>query len=363
MFERFADSAISVLQSARQECLALKGEQICPEHILIALTDQSADITSRVLSSMGIDGAGIKLEISRSASTSASESGRRLTEETLVEPWDEPRLSDDAIASIRRAADYCLFFGYDYVLAEHLLMGLIELPESVAVKILEELGANLTFLRRQLMYLMAEDACFHQAAPSLQTALVNGFKYLVSSHFEATEALSALSARAGTKLHNLPSRSHIVQMVCVGYMPEFLAVQVAFQRYLLEETLKLLGERTGTLDQEVTATLVSSAAQHLRAEVQSTVEHIWTNEYRLFDQMLDDAEHDLIGSVIEDLWWAQGEEIALHDLFDAALDDHRRKQILSLQKRRLEISQRISRLKARLTETIHQCFVRRSVSA
>jgi len=79
--------------------------------------------------------------------------------------------------------------------------------------------------------------------------------------------------------------------------------------------------------------------------------------------MLDEGEHDLIGSVIEELWWAQGEEIALHDLFDAALDDHRRKQILSLQKRRLEISQRIARLRARLSETIHQCFTRRSIPA
>lgn len=44
--------------------------------------------------------------------------------------------------------------------------------------------------------------------------------------------------------------------------------------------------------------------------------------------MLDEAEHDLIGSVVEDLWWAQGEEIALNDLFADALDDHRRKHLL-----------------------------------
>jgi len=361
MFERFADSAISVLQSAREECLALKGEQIRPEHILIALTDEAADITARVLANMGIDGPGIRAEVTRSAEPTVGEPARRMAEEQPAEPWDEPKLSEEAIASIRRAADYCLYFGYDYVLPEHLLMGLTELP--VGVKVLEEMGANLTFLRRQLMYLMAEDACFHQAAPSLKTALVNGLKYLISSHLEATTSLLSLAQRTNTQLHHLPSRSHIVHMVCVGYMPEFLAVQVAFQRYLLEETLKLLAERTGTLDQEVAASLVSSGAQHLRAEVQSTLEYVWTNEYRLFDQMLDEAEHDLIGSVIEDLWWAQGEEIALHDLFDAALDDHRRKQVLSLQKRRLEISQRIARLRARLAETIQQCFTRRQIPA
>src|SRR5262249_8245251 len=174
MFERFADSAISVLQSAREECLALKGEQIRPEHILIALTDEAADITARVLANMGIDGPGIRAEVTRSAEPTVGEPARRMAEEQPAEPWDGPTLSEEAIASIRRAADYCLYFGYDYVLPEHLLMGLTELP--VGVKVLEEMGANLTYLRRQLMYLMAEDACFHQAAPSLKTALVNGLK-------------------------------------------------------------------------------------------------------------------------------------------------------------------------------------------
>src|SRR5207245_2606933 len=132
---------------------------------------------------------------------------------------------------------------------------------------------------------------------------------------------------------------------------------------LLQETLKILAERTGQLDQELTATLVSNGAQHLRDEVRGTIECLWSHEYRLFDQMLDEGEHDLIGSVIEDLWWAQSEEIALHDLFDAALDDHRRTHVLSLQKRRIELSQRMTKLRTRLAETIQQCFVRRSISA
>src|SRR5205823_6814595 len=107
----------------------------------------------------------------------------------------------------------------------------------------------------------------------------------------------------------------------------------------------------------------SNSSKKLQSEVRATIEHIWSREYRMFDEMLDEAEHDLIGTVIEDLWWAQSEEIALHDLFDAALDDHRRKQLLSLQKRRIEITQRITKLRSRLGETISQCFVKRSISA
>lgn len=97
--------------------------------------------------------------------------------------------------------------------------------------------------------------------------------------------------------------------------------------------------------------------------MRNAIEFMLSSEYRLFSQMLDDAEHDLIGSVIEDLWWAQGEEIALNELFSEALDDHRRKHLLSLQERRLEITSRLSKLRDSLDETIRQCFVKRSATA
>ena len=78
--------------------------------------------------------------------------------------------------------------------------------------------------------------------------------------------------------------------------------------------------------------------------------------------MMDEAEYDEIGSVIEDLWWTQGEEIALHELFIEAMDDHRKQQMLGLQKRRIEITHRLAELKVKLTETVKDCFEKRSVS-
>ena len=94
-----------------------------------------------------------------------------------------------------------------------------------------------------------------------------------------------------------------------------------------------------------------------------TIEHIWCNQYRLQTRLLDEAEHDLIGSVIEDLWWTQSEEIALHTSYEEALADHRRKEIFGLQKRRIELSQRLTKLRYRLEDTVRQCFVKHSISA
>ena len=115
------------------------------------------------------------------------------------------------------------------------------------------------------------------------------------------------------------------------------------------------------MGQELTASVISKAAQNIREEVRSAFEYMLSNEYRLFNQMMDEAEYDEIGAVIEELWWTQGEEIALHKLFIEALDDHRRQQMLGLQKRRIEISDRLGRLKGKLNDTVRACFERRSV--
>jgi len=272
-------------------------------------------------------------------------------------------LTRTAQKAVRLAAEHCRNFGQEQIEPEHLLMGIADLHEAAAIKILEELGVNMPFLWRQIMTLMARQYCSQQSVPSVKFALMNGVKELVSINEEAVRTLSRLAQKSRASLKRLPSRSEVVQMVLLGYLPDFLATQVTFQRYLLQESMSILELRSGPLDQELTATIVSNAAQNLRLEVRATIEHLWSHEYRMLDQILDEAEHDLIGSELEDLWWAQSEEMALHEMFDAALDDHRRKHVLSLQKGRIEITQRIIKLRARLSETIQQCLLKRSIPA
>ena len=124
--------------------------------------------------------------------------------------------------------------------------------------------------------------------------------------------------------------------------------------------MNLLRKRCGNLDPEFAASTVSTSAQNIRSEVRQTVEYVWSHEFRLMSKLPDDADYDLIGSVIEDLWWTHSEEIALNQVFGEALDDHRRQQMLNLQKRRLEIEERYVKLRLRLTDTIRQCFLKRT---
>src|SRR5262249_51526275 len=159
----------------------------------------------------------------------------------------------------------------------------------------------------------------------------------ISHNLQSADSLKKLAQKADGKpnapKNGVPDDNQIVHMALVSYIPDFLYAQVAYQRYLLQQSIHRLMERTGPLDQELSASIISSAAQNLRREVRETIEYLWSHEYRIFTQVLDDAEHDLIGSVIEDLWWTESEELALEELFDKAMEDHRRKQVLSLQKR------------------------------
>lgn len=379
VFERSSDSLLQVMQLALDECINLEHGYICTDHIIAALTSDYAGIAAEALGSMKIDEEAVRKELEEKVKSKMESelpfSGRPdlssgLPSVTLPvvahsasgDTRKAYGMSDLTVQSLHRAYEYALFLGLNYINPEHLLLGIMDLKECIAVRTIVDLGGNVDFLRKQIMMLMAKNLSSDSTLPGLKDAVVNGLRELIDKHYRAISTLQALSVRSRHALGSLPPRSEIVHMVCTGYVPDFLINQMAFRRYLLEETLNQLNCRVGGLDKELSASIISAAAQSLRMEVRNSIEFMLANEYRLFSQMLDDAEHDLIGSVIEDLWWAQGEEIALNELFSEALDDHRRKHLLSLQERRLEINARLSKLREKLDETIRHCFVKRAAT-
>ncbi len=374
VFERAGESLLSVVQHAMAECLNMNHAYVCTEHLLVALASDSDSMSSFALSTMKMTEENTRAEVERlfkdhpesellySDRPDVVESG---FSNPVVTPQAGDRpigFSDLTVQALTRAFDYSLFFGDNDIEPVHLLLGLIDLPDATALKVFEDMGANLTFLRREILIIMAAERGLEGELPGLREATISGMRELIDRLYGSVRSLSNLSLRSRLPISYLPSRLEIVHRVCVAYFADFLWTQVAFKRYLLEETLNLLHQRTGPLDSELTASIISHAAQNLREEVRSAFEYMLSNEYRLFDKMMDEAEYDEIGTVIEELWWTQGEEIALHKLFAEALDDHRRQQMLGLQKRRIEIAERLSRIKVRLDDTVRQCFDKRSVS-
>jgi hypothetical protein len=354
MFEKFDEAAMDVVASSRHECMRLNSQEVKPEHILLALTRDPSNIAARALGTMNINSENMQKEVERSVNAKKGD------QEPGFVSYDSITLSENLRQVFERANDYRLYFGRDRVGSEHLLLGIADLQDDESIKVLEELGANLTFLRRQVLNFAAKLDCLSPYAPQARPTVIMGVTEIISEHMENMDSLQRLATATKMRAVSVPDRSEVVLMVFLAYLPEFLVTQTAYQRYLLEETLTLLQLRTGNLDKETVATMVSASAQNLRSEVRSIIEHLWTQEYRMLSHMPDEAEHETIGSIIEDLWWTYSEEIALHEVFDEALDDYRRKQVLNVQKRKLELSQRLTKLEQRLDETLKQCFLKRT---
>lgn len=365
---------LHIVNDALNECDRLKNRWVCSEHLLLAIMKDSQTAQNPGLSalhSMNVTQLAAEKEIAERLSREGeTESSGNVASHILADLFAEttgisrPRqdlqtkalFSETVISAFEKAQEYAVFLGDNEIASQHLILSLLDLPESGALKIFEELGVNLTFLRRQVFRMVARDAHRRSDLPDCKTLLCSGLVVFVDKYQSKLDALNRLCMRSALSPLSAITRSHLVHMVCLTFLSDLLCAQVTFQRYLLEETLRSLNHRVGAIDKELVATLVSTAAQNLRLNARNAIETLWCNESRLLCHMLDEAEHDLIGSIIEDLWWAESEEIAMRDLFEQAIDDHRRKHLLDLQKRRLELAQRLGKLKERLQETIKQCF-------
>lgn len=368
MFENLSESARTIVRRAQDLALNLKSKRTGTEHLLLALVSDDEGVARPALAAMGLSYDNVRREVEKIIAREKVEAAGKVIGSPEIQPRldvasEKPEFDPGFKQAMRLAGEYSLYFGHCAVESEHLLFGLTSLDEGSASAIIEELGGNQTFLRRQVMKLMAGRHDSRDSVRTVRPCLTAGIKSLVYAFLEASSSLERLGLRCRDRIDRLPRKDKVVPLVLIGYLSDFLIVQVPFQRYLLQENLRRLQAQSGPLTQEEKATIVANGAQFLRQEVRYTIEHLWSDEFQLADQVLDEGEHDLIGSDIEDLWWAHSEELALDELFEEALDDHRRKHVLSLQQKRNEIASRISKSNRQIAETVRQCFVKRSLSA
>lgn len=360
MFDKLGDGAADVLYSAYGIARRFKTEQVACEHILAAIEMDNESLASEALVQMNINADSLLAEIERTVLAGKKKDIAPAQFEVCDMDIEEIKFAFPSKIMLKRAREIRSFFGHKHVEPEHILLAILDTKEETCMKILEELGANTTFLKSLLIGSMAKRDSLNPDIAGLQKSVIDGLDELVDERINVLDDIERLSAMTDVPMSNLPQKAEVAHLVFTAYMADFLLAQIAYQRHLLEETLNLLRKRCGNLDPEFVASTVSSSAQNIRTEVRQTVEYVWSHEFRLMSKLPDEADYDLIGSVIEDLWWTHSEEIALNQVFGNALDDHRREQMLNLQKRRLEIEERYVKLRLRLTDTIRQCFMKRT---
>ena len=130
MVERFTEKAIKVIMLAREEARRLGHNFVGTEQILLGLVGEGTGVAAKTLKSMGVNLKDARVEvekiIGRGSGFVAVEIPFTPRAKRVLElSWDEARQ-----------------LGHNYIGTEHLLLGLIREPGSVALDVLATMGVK-----------------------------------------------------------------------------------------------------------------------------------------------------------------------------------------------------------------------------
>jgi ATP-dependent Clp protease ATP-binding subunit ClpC len=145
MFERFTDRARRVVVQAQAEAKALDHNYIGSEHLLLAVTHESiGGLAAKVLDSLGI----------------GRDTVRQRVEEAVERGSQSPSghipFTPEAKKALESSLREAVALGHQYIGTEHLLIGLMRNGDSVAGRVLADLGADLGEARKEVLRLLDE---------------------------------------------------------------------------------------------------------------------------------------------------------------------------------------------------------------
>ena len=132
MFERFTEKPIKAIMLAQEEARRLGHNFVGTEQILLGLIEEGTGVAAKVLKSMGVSLKDARIEVEKII-------GRGSGDVEAEIPFT-PRAKRVLEFSLEEAQQ----LGHNYIGTEHLLLGLIREGEGVAVRVLENLGVDLS---------------------------------------------------------------------------------------------------------------------------------------------------------------------------------------------------------------------------
>jgi hypothetical protein len=142
-FERFTIRARSVLRQSEREAHRLGHGFVGTEHILLALFEVPESLALKVLDGFGI------------AKPMVDQKVVALIERAAATEEGKLPFTPRANAVLQTAAEEALQLGHNYIGTEHLLLGLFADEDSVAAKVLDDLGARQSTVRDRTLELLA----------------------------------------------------------------------------------------------------------------------------------------------------------------------------------------------------------------
>ena len=147
MPERFTERARQVMALANQEAHRLHHAYLGSEHILLGIIREGNGIAVSVLENLEVDRAAL----------------RRQIEQALVGGTDQANIAKlpntpEARKVTERAVAEARQLHHNYVGTEHLLLGLLLESETLAARVLTQLGADLPAVRQAMVNLIGPEA-------------------------------------------------------------------------------------------------------------------------------------------------------------------------------------------------------------
>ncbi|MFZ2095974.1 MAG: ATP-dependent Clp protease ATP-binding subunit [Anaerolineales bacterium] len=159
--ERFTQRARRVLSLAHQEAERMRQNYIGTEHLLLGLMKEEGGVASRVLRELGLDAMRMEEVIIR-----ITGSGQYTTAKLDLSPGVQ-RALENAVEEARK-------MGHHYIGTEHLLLGLVQLGEGVALDVLRKMGVSAEQVRRQTRRVLDESSRTSPAESSSRRAIGAG---------------------------------------------------------------------------------------------------------------------------------------------------------------------------------------------
>lgn len=124
---RFTERASGAIAAARDAAASLGHSYIGTEHLLLGIAAETEGLGARLLSGQGLDMASLTRLVAAEMGSGAPGA-------------PEQGLTSNAAAAIERAAEEARMLGQGYVGTEHLLLGVLRLPDCAAVRLLNASG-------------------------------------------------------------------------------------------------------------------------------------------------------------------------------------------------------------------------------
>ncbi len=153
MYQRFTEKAEKAMTFSQQSAVELGHNYVGTEHILLGLVKEGSGVAARVLQAQGITEEKILKEIEELIGK-----GETVGETPVGFTPRTKRVLELAFKEARR-------MGQGYIGTEHLLLGIMKEGESVAVRILMDLGVEPQKLLSELVKVLNEDAPGSTGAP------------------------------------------------------------------------------------------------------------------------------------------------------------------------------------------------------